>query len=47
VKQDALLLLLFIPFDEYATRKLQANQEEIKLDEHISFWSMPMMLIYW
>jgi len=31
VKQDALLLLLFNLSDEYATRKLQANQEEIKL----------------
>ena len=32
MKQDALLLLLFNPSEEYATRKLQANQEEIKLD---------------
>lgn len=32
MKQDALLLLLFNPLDEYATRKLQENQEEMKLD---------------
>jgi hypothetical protein len=29
---DALLLLLFKSFAEYAIRKLQANQEELKLD---------------
>lgn len=32
MKQDALLLLLFKPSEEYATRKLQANQEELKLE---------------
>jgi hypothetical protein len=32
VKQYALQLLLFNPFNEYAARKLQENQEEMKLD---------------
>jgi len=32
---------------EYAIRRVQVNQDGLKLNVHISFWLMPMMLIYW
>jgi len=32
---------------EYANRRVQVKQDGLKLNGHISFWIMPMMLIYW
>jgi hypothetical protein len=32
---------------EYAIREVPENQMCLKLNGHTSFWSMPMILIYW
>ena len=44
---DALSPLLFNCGIEYAIRRVQVNQDGLKLKVHISFWLMPMMLICW
>jgi hypothetical protein len=42
----ALLLPFFNSPSENSVRRVQANQEGLKLMAHISFWFMLMMLIY-
>jgi hypothetical protein len=32
---------------EYAIRKIQENEEELNWMEHIRFWSMLVVVIYW
>jgi hypothetical protein len=42
-QRDALSQLLFSFTLEYVIRKVQENQVEVKLKEHITCWSMLMM----
>ena len=44
---DALSPMLFNFPLEYSIRKVQVNQDGLKLNIHINFWVRSMVLIYW
>jgi hypothetical protein len=44
---DSLMPLLFNSPLEYAIRRVEVNQDGLKLSGTHSFWFMLMMLIYW
>jgi hypothetical protein len=44
---DALLPLFFNVALGYSVRKVQKSQEQSEFNEHISFWCMLVMLIWW
>jgi hypothetical protein len=46
LKQDALSPLFFDFALEYTIRRVQVNQDGLRM-VHISFWFMLMMLTYW
>jgi hypothetical protein len=46
-RSDVLSLLPLIFTLRYAVRMVQLNQDDLKLEVHISFWFMLMMLICW
>jgi len=48
LKQGDALSPLLLNFSlECAVRRVQVNQDDLKLMVHISFWFMLMILIYW
>ena len=47
LNRDALLPLLYSLAFEYAIRRVQVNQDGLKLNGAHQLWFMLMMLIYW
>ena len=47
IQRDALSSLLFNFASDCATRRVQVYQDGLKLNGHISFWFMLIILIYW